>query len=214
MSSAPKQKQHDLSFYVLKWLIVFLIAILLLSLLSKPIRKIWANNYIDQGDEYLLQKKYESAIIEYNKAMLLYWKNPKAKQKIVLAKNARGDVLEMENFYKEKGLSSQLELMREVKTLPENETSAIKIAKEMIEKGEYQYAVIIAKDATEMDRNYRDAWLYLGIANLNAAKMMEIGSEAQGQYKAEAQKALQKAKSLDPEYKPTQDYLDELGKIK
>lgn len=213
-TAASDQKKHDFSFYFLKWLIICSIAILLLGLITKPIRKVWAKNYMQCGDNYLLQKKYQSAILEYDKALFLFWKNDQAKGRIDLAKSASSNVLQLEDFYKEKGLDSQMGLIKTVKSLPENEDRATRLAKGMIEKGEFQYAIIFAKDATEMDRNYRDGWLYLGIANLNAARMTEISAEVKKAYEGEAEKALQKAKSMDPEYKPTQDYLNELHRLK
>lgn len=212
MSPTTTKKQHDLSFYFFKWLIIILIAVFAFSLLTKPIRKKWANNYIGKGDSYLLQKKYESAVLEYDKALFLYWKNTDAKPRIALAKRASSNVLELEHFYREKEQDSQLGLIKKVRTLPEDETAAVMSAKTMIEQGEFQYAIIFAKNATEMDRGYRDAWLYLGIAYLDAGKILEIDSDAKKIYLDQAKTALTKAKNIDPEYKPTQDYLGELEK--
>jgi len=209
-----KPKNYPFSFYLFKWILVLLICFFALGLTTKPIRKIWSRNYLEKGDNYLEQKKYESAILEYKKASFLYWRNEEVQEKTLLAKKASTDVLVLEEFYKEKNLSSQIDLMAQVKTVPEDEVSAIKLAKEMIAKGEFQYAVIAAKNSTEMDRNYRDGWLYLGIANLDCARMLGLSSSAGQKYEEEAKKALEKARGIDPEYQPTKDYIVELEKIK
>jgi Flp pilus assembly protein TadD len=120
----------------------------------------------------------------------------------------------LETFYEERKLETQVRIIRQIKANPEDETSAIKLAKELIEKNEFQYAIISAQKATEIDNKYRDAWLYLGIANLKAGKMLELTENSRKEYDESAEKALLKAKSLDAEYKPTKDYLEELKKTK
>jgi hypothetical protein len=44
--------------------------------------------------------------------------------------------------------------------------------------------------------------------------MLELTENSRKEYDESAEKALLKAKSLDAEYKPTKDYLEELKKIK
>jgi tetratricopeptide (TPR) repeat protein len=178
------------------------------------LRKVWSKKYFERGQTYLEQKKFESAILEYNKALFLYWKKDEAKSQIKLARESSVDILKLETFYEERKLETQVRIIRQIKANPEDETSAIKLAKELIEKNEFQYAIISAQKATEIDNKYRDAWLYLGIANLKAGKMLELTENSRKEYDESAEKALLKAKSLDAEYKPTKDYLEELKKIK
>ena len=206
--------KYDLSFYIFKWLIIVLIGVILLGLITKPVRKVWSNNYCKEGDIYLSQKKYESAILQYRKALFLFWGNKEAKSKTSLAEDSSLDVLKLEDFYNEKKIDSQIKLLGEIRTMPEDEVAAVKKVRNLIEKEEYQYAIIIAKTAVQMDGNYRDGWLYLGIANFMTAKMTEIGHNARNIYLKESRKALEKAKSLDPEYTPTRNYIVELDKIK
>lgn len=214
MTSQKDKKNHDFSFYFFKWLIICVIGLLFLGLITKPLRKIWSNKYFEKGEIYLEQKKFESAVLEYRKSLFLYWKIGRAQDRIKLARESSADVLKLEKFYEERKLDSQIKVIRKIKADPEDEVSAIKFSKELIEKNEFQYAVIAAKNATEIDTNYRDAWLYLGIANLKTIKMLELTETARKKYKEAAEKALSKAKKLDPEYQPTKDYLKELEKLK
>jgi tetratricopeptide (TPR) repeat protein len=214
MKKVDKKKEHDFSFYFFKWAIICIIGLLALGLITKPLRKVWSKKYFERGQTYLEQKKFESAILEYNKALFLYWKKDEAKSQIKLARESSVDILKLETFYEERKLETQVRIIRQIKANPEDETSAIKLAKELIEKNEFQYAIISAQKATEIDNKYRDAWLYLGIANLKAGKMLELTENSRKEYDESAEKALLKAKSLDAEYKPTKDYLEELKKIK
>lgn len=209
----PGPKKH-FSFYFFKWVILILIGITAFGLITKPVRKMWSKNYLERGNGYLELKKYESAMVEYKKAMFLFWKNDEAKKNIDLARRATINVLELENFYSQRKIETQIEIMRKSKSLPPTETEAVKLSKELIEKNEFQYAIIFAKDATEMDRSFRDGWLYLGIANLQAAKSLELRQNVRAEYLKEAKLALQRAKNLDPEYAPTNQYLLELQNTK
>lgn len=213
MSEAPKNNR-DLSFFCLKWVLIVLIAVFVLGLLTKPLRKKWSNNYFERGNSYLEQKKYQSATLEYEKALLLYWGNSDAKKMTALADDSMSDVLKLENFYRDRKVEAQVKLMTTVKQLPLDEMSAVELSKTMIEKGEYQYAVITAKDGTEMDRTYRDSWIYLGLSNLDCVKFLELTENSRQKYLDEAETALEKATDIDPEYAPTKNYLDEIKKIR
>jgi hypothetical protein len=214
MPKSSEAVRHDFSFYLLKWALIVFILILALGLMTKPIRKAWSFNYVEKGDEYLGQKKYGSAVLEYKKALFLFWGNKEALERTRLSNEASVDVMKLEDFYKFKNIQSQLVLLEQIKTLPKNEVTALKQTKEMIEKGEFQYAVIAGKNSTEMDRNYRDAWLYLGVANIDCAEMLELKDDVRQNYKNQAAEALRRASGIDPEYQPTKDYIAKLGKIK
>lgn len=214
VKKVDKKGTHDFSFYIFKWLIICIIGILALGLITKPLRRMWATNYFEKGESYLEQKKYESAILEYRKSLFLFWKNDQASSRIALARESSVDILKLENFYRERKLDSQLQILDEIAQIPTDETEAIKLSKELIEKGEYQYAIVSAQTGTEMGRDFRDAWLYLGIANLKAMKMLELTDDSRNKYRDDAKNALEKAKSLDSQYQPTKDYLEELNKIK
>lgn len=207
------EKQREFSFYFLKWVLITLIFVFVITLATKPLRKIWANNYIERGDEYLLQKKYASATLAYRKSLFLYWKNDEAKQRIALSNKSALDVITLKNFYQEKNVWSQTDLMSQAIALPDSEVDAIKLSKSLIEKGEYQYAILPALNGTEMDQTYRDAWLYLGIANFEVAQNIEMDNSTRNVYINEAKRALNKASIIDPEYQPTKDYLEAIAKL-
>ena len=209
----PDDKDRSLFYHFLKWLLVIAIIFTTLLLVTKPLRKIWAKNYVKSGDQYLLQKKYLSAELEYEKAQSLYNLNPDAKSREALARNSAKDIREIEPFYKEKNLGLQLELVKEATTVPQTEFKAAKNAKDLIEKSEFQLAIIAATTATEMNGKYRDGWLYLAIANMKTAQLTELSKTDRTQYVSAAQSAIVNALELDPEYEPTHQYQDEISKL-
>lgn len=193
----------------LRWLIILLIAILAIYFLTKPLRISSANHYIESGDRYLLQKAYLKADLEYQKALTLN-NNQDAIERKSLVSKAMQNVSSLNDFYINKNATAELNLLNEASAVPKTESDAVKESKKLIEQKEYQLAIIPAKTAIEMDRNYRDSWLYLGIANLKCAEYLELRSEVKSQYLSSAKDALDTALRLDPEYQPTKDYLKEL----
>ena len=183
---------------------------MILELISKPLRKKWSNDYISKGDIYLEQKKYLTAEIQYDKALTLYSGNEAAKNRKELATNAEKDILALADFYKEKNISSQIELFQSATAVPASKVEAVKNAKTLLEKDEYQLAKISAKTATEMDKSYRDAWIYLGIANLKAYENLEVSKDSKSSYKDEAKASLETAKLIDPTYELIQSFLKKI----
>lgn len=210
--TSPAQKQDPI-FLMIKWLLISGLILMTLLLITKPIRKNWSENYLATGDAYLAQKKYKSAELEYQKSILLYRGNRMVKDRIKLAGKAALDVLTLRDFYKEKNLSDQTAEISGLLLIPTSETDGVKKAKSLIEQGEYQYAILAAKTAKEMDKNYRDAWLYYGIANLDTAKYIELTKDQQAPYLEEAQKALTKTLQIDSENKPAKEFLKETNDL-
>lgn len=197
---------------VLKWLIIVLALILLVYLGTLPVRGKLAKDYTVSGDDLLVQKKYLSAELEYEKALTLNSKDQSAIAHRQTAQDAEADITKLLSLYKERGDKTKVALFAQAGEVPSNETEAVKLSKELIEKGEYQLAVIPAKTATEMDQGYRDAWLYLGIANLQVYQKVELREAVRGGYLSAAKAALEQAKTLDPIYQPTLDFLAEANK--
>jgi tetratricopeptide (TPR) repeat protein len=198
-----------------RWLIIFLIvlvALMLMFLLTKPLRTYSANKYIEAGNKYLVDKQYLHADLAYEKALTIFPKNKETIQNKALAQEASENVLKLESFYNDNGFRAEEQKLNEATAFPENETEAVKLSKKLIEEGEYQLATIPAQTATEMDSQYRDAWLYLGIANLETAQLVELKTDVQKRYFDKAKEALEKAKNLDPEYAPTKEFLNQLQK--
>lgn len=169
-------------YHLVKWALVVILVVMILGILFRPVFKKWSKNYSARGDIYLEQKKYLSAIVEYQKALLLYSDNTDASDHKNLADKAQSDVLILLDFYKEKNLSSQIDLFAQAQTESTNPAEATKIAKELIEAGEYQLAIIPAKLATTLDKNYEDSWVYLAIANLDVSQKVEISAQNRQQY--------------------------------
>jgi len=194
----------------LKWLIGVIILLLLLVLLSSPLRGKAATNYVKEGDNLLLQKKYISAEVEYKKALTLNSKDAIAKDHLDLANKAAMDISEFERFFDLPQFAGFKTKYEEATEVPANQSDVIKLSKKLIENGEYQLAIIPAKTALEMDDSYRDAWLYLGIANLKTAQFSELKPEAQNQYLEEAKKSFNKVLELDPENVTAKKLIDKL----
>lgn len=197
---------------LLLWFTIICVAFLALFFIIKPICASFSEKYIARGDNYLMQKKYLSADLEYEKAHSLS-NNQKAIDRRELTKKCARNILEMRDMLSEKNNIALLNLFSEVNTVPKVESEAVKKSKELIEKNEYQLAIIPALTAIEMDQNYRDAWLYLGIANLKSAQYLELKQDDRDYYLSNAKNALNKAKEIDPQYISTQNYLDIAGKI-
>lgn len=197
---------------ILTLLLILSLFFLALFFIIKPICASFSEKYIARGDNFLMQKKYLSADLEYEKAFSLI-QNQKAIDRRELTKKCARNILEMKDLLSEKNNIALLNLFAEANTVPKVESEAVKKSKELIEKNEYQLAIIPALTAIEMDQNYRDAWLYLGIANLKSAQYLELKQDDRDYYLSNAKNALNKAKEIDPQYIPIQNYLDMAGKI-
>ncbi len=157
--------------------------------MSRPIRNKWSNNYLSRGDTFLVQKKYLSAIVEYQKAMLLNPENTTAVSHNELADNAESDVTVLENFYKDRGLNDKYAEFAKARTKTQNPAEATKISKSLIEDGEYQLAIIPAKLATQLDPTYQSGWVFLAIANLDVTREVEINGVARKTYQSDLETA-------------------------
>ena len=198
IKSVDKKNNRSL-LIVLKWILVAVIVLFVLFLATSPLRGKAANNYIGLGDELLSQKKYISAEVEYKKALALKGNNAVAKDHLNLAEKAMGNIAEFERFFDLPQFAGLKEKYDSATAVPSNQSDAVKLSKKLVSEGEYQLAIIPAKTALEMDNEYRDAWLYLGIANLKTAQLTELKQEVQNQYLNEAKQSFNKVLQLDPE---------------
>jgi len=183
--------------------------LLAVFLATNPLRSSFSKKFISRGDEFLNNKKYVSAIVEYKKADYLA-QNTDIEKKIDLANEAQKDVEALENFYRQNNNIGQQEIYNQVRAVPDSSYDMVVLAKSLIEQNEPQLAIEAARTATEMDKEYRDAWLYLGISNLAVVKEVELsGNNYQG-YLDKGKQALTRAKQLDPSYAATNDILKQL----
>lgn len=183
-----------------------------LYLATSSLRVGWSKKFISRGDSFLNQKKYVSAVVEYKKAEFLAPSN-NIKQKISAARESQTNIYKLENFYRENNNIEQLEIYNQVRTVPDFSYDMVTLSKLLIEQNESQLAIEAARTATEMDKEYRDAWLYLGISNLAVAKQVELSEDNYQIYLNNGRQALKKAERLDPPYEVTQKYLNEITKI-
>lgn len=195
---------------ILKWFIGIIIFIAILFLATSPLRGKAASDFVQEGDKLLLQKKYLSAEVEYQKALTLDANNAIAKDHLDLANKAAMDISEFERFFDLPQFASFKDKYDKATEIPANQSDLIRLSRKLIEEEEYQLAIIPAKTALEMDDSYRDAWLYLGIANLSTAQLAELKPEARNQYLEEAKNAFEKVLELDPE---NQTAIELLGKL-
>jgi tetratricopeptide (TPR) repeat protein len=195
-----------------KILVLVLVGIIILALTSFPIRSALCKKYIESGDKYLYQRKYISAIVEYKKAKFLR-DNENVAEKITLTNESQKDILLLEPFMREENDIASLELLAQAKKVRGNAYDSVSYAKSLLEQNEPQVAVVAVNIALEMNKNYRDAWLYLGISHLECAKKIELSADNRQYHIGEAREALDRAKQLDPAYEPTLNFLNEVEKI-
>lgn len=204
-TNVGQKKSSALLLKFLKWFLLVLIFLFLILVASQPLRGKIANNYLDSGDNFLIQKQYLRADLEYQKALILSPRNNDTKQRRVFVKDTAGNILEMKELSNSKNLSQLLEKIQLATDFPDDETAAVKLARKFIEESEYQLAILPAKTATEMDPDYVDAWVYLGIANLKVATLIQLWPDVKDKYLLDSKMAFSKVSELDPSYKiPTE----------
>lgn len=184
---------------IARWVFAVVMMIVILFLLTTPLRSHGADNYVKKGDQLLSEKKYLSADLAYQKALILNPKNKMASERRDLVTKAEDNVLVLEDFYKNSDNVSQKNLFSSVSAFPANETEALKLSKELIEKGEYQLAIVPAETAKQMAPDYALCWQYLGIANQRTTELSELSPEIKEKYLSAANAAFAKAKELNPE---------------
>ncbi len=163
---------------------VFLIAIVLFLIIVyffHPFRT-FSKYFVTKGDSYLSQKKYVSANLEYDKALMLNPKNGKAIHRKEITKNAETDIKALIPFWTETNNQEMLAKMDKVETFPRNENEALILSKKLMEESEYQLAIIPAETAVAMAPEYETAQTYLKIAKEKAATLTEISPENQSAY--------------------------------
>ena len=206
MSKANKKPIVGTIIAVMSGTVMFLGAIYLLTV---PLRASFSKKFIGRGDDYLNQKEYISAIVEYKKADFIA-PSGDISQKMAIARASQTDIYQLENFYRQNNNIGQQEVYNQVRAVPDSSYDMVALSKTLIEQNEPQLAIEAARTATEMDKEYRDAWLYLGISNLAVAKQVELSGNNYQTYLDRGKQALQKAKLLDPSYAATNDLLKQL----
>ncbi len=136
------KKVEELSSFqkIAKWVLIVAIILVSIELVTKPLRHHWADDYLERGDQYLLQKKYLSAELEYQKSLTLY-KTNLAQDRISLANQAQTDVLKLKPLLQAKNVSKALEDFDRA-TAKYTHYDALRVGKELYERGELQLALV------------------------------------------------------------------------
>jgi uncharacterized membrane protein YciS (DUF1049 family) len=183
---------------ILKWILIVLAVGLLVHIGTLSARGRLSEKYRQSGDHLLMQKKFLSADLEYRKALMLNKNNTKARENRELTSKAASNILALEHFVRDN--NPQGATFFDLATnVPKSEMEAVLTSKKLIEEGEYQLATLSAQTATEMDKTYSEAWIYLGISYLKSAQLLETSNEQKTRYKNQAKAALEQAKKIDPE---------------
>ncbi|MFA7244283.1 MAG: hypothetical protein WC080_03300 [Patescibacteria group bacterium] len=193
------------------WSVIGLLLIVILYFALSPARVSGTNKYITSGDDFLKNRKFISALVEYRKAAFLAGSS-KANERTIIARESEKDITKLEPFFREINDIDALNDLSEANKVPQNESEAVKDAKAYIENGRPDLAILVATTATEMDENYADAWIYLGLANYYMMKDAEISGESREFYRGKAEESWQKARLAEPTNENVTKYLDELNK--
>ncbi len=204
-------QKYGLIFSVLKWLFITAIALIVLFLISSPLRGKAAKKFIEKGDQFLSQMQYLSAELEYTKALSIYPGNAEAKDRLDLADKASANITELKKFFELDNFSELKSRYEQANAVPKDESEAVKLCRKLIEEKEYQLSILAAKTAVDMDHEYRDGWLYLSIANLKTAQFVELKPEVKDVYLNNAAEAANKVLAIDPENKTAQAIKSSVG---
>jgi tetratricopeptide (TPR) repeat protein len=210
-ASAKSKAPSGNSWIVLiKYLLVIILTILIIDLLLKPLRSNWSDDYLAKGDIYLEQKKYLSAEIQYRKALLLKKQNASAKKHLDLAQKAQSNVWVLKDFFTERKIDSEILKFEKAGQDFKTPFEATKTSRDLLQLGEYQLAEIPAESATEINSEYKDGWIYLGLSRYLSSKNIEATDEVKKTELSEAKTAFEKALAIDPDDETAKKYLDEL----
>ena len=189
------------------WTLVCVGVLAVLILASLHFRPTIAIRFIDRGDSLLSQGKYIEALVQYKKADYLI-DNEEINEKINLTNEAQKDITKLEMVWQEENNIEAQENLKRAKQVFDSEYDSVVLAREFIEADNPQFAIIASKTAIEMEQNYMDAWLYLGIAHLECANRLQLSEVNYNYHREEAKKALEQAEILSPDDEDIKRYLD------
>ena len=202
----PRKKRQFPNLGWVLFTVIILVFFIVVGALKSPI----SESFIKKGDEKLAEGKFVEAVVEYKKAEYLV-KSKKIDEKLDLADRAQKDVLVIEDLIREKNDIEKLNLLAIAKSVPGSEYETVLVAKRMIESNEPMLALIAANTAIEMNRNYKDAWLYLGIAHLETSQKIQLTLENKDFHYFEAKTAFERAKQIDQNDELIDKYLDQIN---
>lgn len=210
-SEGQKKEKHGqfIKTYWFKWTCIGFGVLVLLTVAFQYSKVSIANRFIERGTNLLSQQKYIEALVQYKKADFLV-NSEEINEKIELIDKAQKDAEELEMLWREENNTAALESLKNAKKVYDSEYDSVVMAKTYIENGQPQFAVIAAKTAIEMEDNYMDAWLYLGIAHLECLNKLELSEENYNYHRDEAKVALETAQTLSPDNEDIKKYMEGL----
>ena len=191
------------------WTSVGVALLIILTLAYLNFRPSIAKGLIERGDNLLSESKYIKALVQYKKADYLI-NNEEIDQKIILTDQAQKDISKLEMIWREKNNILAQESLKKARGVYDSEYDSVVLSKEFIESEQPQFAIIAAKTAIEMEQNYTDAWLYLGIAHLESVNKLELSQDNYNYHREEAKSALDHAQTLSPDNENVKKYLEGL----
>ncbi len=189
------------------WTVVSVAVLLIIALLCQYFRPTLAQGFIKRGDTLLNQEKYIEALVQFKKADYLI-NSDEINEKINLTDEAQRDITKLTMLWREKDNIAAQENLKRAKKVYDSEYDSVVLAREFIETEKPQFAIIAVKTAIEMEQNYTDAWLYLGIAHLECSNKLELSEENYNYHREEAHAALETAQTLSPENENVIKYLE------
>ncbi|MFA6963179.1 MAG: hypothetical protein WC227_00465 [Patescibacteria group bacterium] len=164
---------------IAKWVLIVAIILVFIELITKPLRHHWADDYLERGDQYLIQKKYLSAELEYQKSAIFY-KTSLAEDRQELANQAQTDVLKLKPFLQSKNISKAIEDF-ETATAKYTHYDALRVSKELYEKGELQLALVALDN--DPDKANDEHISFDKIINKAILARLELSSNAKQKYR-------------------------------
>ena len=195
--------------------LIIVVSIAVIATLSyfslKPLRHSLAERYLDEGNRHLSEARYLDAMVDFRKSELLL--PGSAANSIADASKMQENLASGEIYLRKYNNISLLNSIKEAQAVPDSESSGLLKVKELLQASQPQIAEIAAELLLEMDDRSAKAWMYKGIANLQAASSTQMTSEGRRANLATAKEAFLEATRLDSTDTLAKNYLAEIDKM-
>ncbi len=178
----------------------------------QPLKRNLSEKYLAEGDKHLNERAYVEAIVDYRKADYLN-KASNAQSRIELTNKGQTDILNLELFFREKNNIAVLDLYNSAQKVPSSQSDGLKQVKELIENNEPQMAEVAANIILEMDKDNKEAWVYLGLSRLQTARIVQMSEQNRSNKLNSAKEAFIEANKIDNDYALAKKYLEEVNNL-
>jgi tetratricopeptide (TPR) repeat protein len=193
---------------IIRIILLILASIIIIYIATIPWRNYVAKYLIEKGEEFLAERNYTLAYVNFEKANLLSPQNRTAEERMQLAKDAVLDIALLKDILREKNAD-----LLKVLELSEQKSCDLENNKLMIEKELSQIAAINLKFCANEGPKDFESWLYLGIAYLRFSENNQVFKEQKPELREKSLSAFEKAYYADPTQKVALEYLVEVNKI-